>query len=88
MTDPGIRSGKEEKEVDKVKKEIKKKISPAKLTRKRFKETEKKEPKKAKKIKARISGEIYGLFPTPFGYTSDVVVDVYFKEGIYQHGLD
>ncbi len=65
-----------------------KKISPAKLARKRFKDTEKKEPKRAKKIKARLSGEIYGLFPTPFGYTSDIVVDVYFKEGKYQYGLD
>ncbi len=84
MADPDNKGDKEGK---KEKKE-KKRVSPAKLTRKRFKETEKKEPKRAKKIKARISGEIFGLFPTPFGYTSDVVVDVYFKEGKYQSGLD
>jgi hypothetical protein len=64
------------------------KKSPAKLARKRFKDVEKKEPRRAEKIKERISGEIYGLYPTPFGYTSDVVVDVVFKEGKYQYGLD
>ena len=63
-------------------------VSPAKLARKRFKEIEKKEPKRAEKIKGRISGEIYGLYPIPDGYTSDVRVDVYFKEGKYQYGLD
>ena len=73
--------------VDPEKKE-KRITSPAKLTRKRFRETERKEPKRAGKIKARASGEIYGLFPTPFGYTSDIVVDVYFKEGKYLYGLD
>jgi hypothetical protein len=78
-----------EKEARKeAKKEYKKKGSPAKLARKRFRDTEKKEPKRAEKIKDRTSGEIYGLFQTPFGYTSDIVVDVYFKEGIYQYGLD
>lgn len=65
-----------------------KKISPAKLARKRFKEIEKKEPKRAKKIKERVSGEIYGLYPTPFGYSSDIVVDVVFVEGEYKYGLE
>jgi hypothetical protein len=87
MVDPGNESGKEENGEKKEKKE-KKRVSPMKLARKRFKDTEKKEPKRAEKIKARASGEIYGLFPTPFGYTSDIVVDVYFKEGNYQYGLD
>lgn len=86
MADPDSKEKTEK--IGKTEKKEKKKVSPAKLARKRFKETEKKEPKRAKKIKARISGEIYGLFPTPFGYTSDIVVDVYFKEGIYQYGLD
>ena len=84
----GGKEGKKGKERKEDKKKEKKKVSPAKLARKRFKDTEKKEPKRAEKIKARISGEIYGLFSTPFGYTSDIVVDVYFKEGIYQYGLD
>lgn len=87
MVDQGSRSGKEESGKKKDTKE-KKRVNPAKLTRKRFGDTEKKEPKRAGKIKARISGEIYGLFPTPFGYTSDIVVDAYFKEGRYQYGLD
>lgn len=78
----------EKEENQKEGKKNRKKISPAKLARKRFKEVEKKEPRRAKKIKARISGEIYGLYPTPIGYTSDIVVDVYFKEGEYQYGLD
>lgn len=63
-------------------------VSPAKIARKRFRDVEKKEPRKAKKIRERISGEIYGLYPTPFGYTSDIVVDVVFVEGVYQYGLD
>lgn len=66
----------------------KKRVSPAKLARKRFKEVEKKEPKRAKKIKERVSGEIYGLYPTPFGYSSDIVVDVVFVEGEYKYGLE
>lgn len=77
----------EEKEAEK-KKDRKEKVSPANVARKRFKDVEKKDPKRAAKIKARISGEIYGLYPTPFGYTSDILVDVIFKEGIYQYGLD
>lgn len=84
----GYKEGKIEKKENKEDKIERKKVSPAKLARKRFRETEKKEPKRARKIKERISGEIYGLFPTPFGYTSDIVVDVYFKEGKYQYGLD
>jgi hypothetical protein len=84
MVEQGNKNKKEESE----EKKKKKKVSPAKLARKRFRETEKKEPKRAGKIKARASGEIYGLFPTPFGYTSDIVVDVFFKEGRYQYGLD
>ncbi len=87
MVDPDNKSEKEEGGEKKERKE-RKPTSPAKLARKRFRETEKKEPKRSKKIKARTSGEIYGLFPTPFGYTSDIVVDVYFKEGKYQYGLD
>jgi hypothetical protein len=89
MIDQGNKSGKEESGEKKETKENKekKRVSPVKLTRKRFKDTEKKEPKRAEQIKGRTSGEIYGLFPTPFGYTSDIVVDVYFKEGIYQYGL-
>ena len=86
MADPDMKEG--NKEEKKVKKAEKKKVSPAKLARKRFKETEEKEPKRAKKIKGRISGEIYGLYSVPDGYASDIVVDVYFKEGIYQYGLD
>lgn len=77
---------KKRKKEEKEKKE--KKESPAKIARKRFKEVEKKEPRRAAKIKARISGEIYGLYPTVFGYASDIVVDAIFKEGIYQYGLD
>lgn len=77
------REKKEEKKEDK-----KEKVSPAKIARKRFKDVEKKEPRRAAKIKARISGEIYGLYPTAYGYASDIVVDVSFKEGIYQYGLD
>lgn len=73
---------KEKKEKKKAKK------TPAKVARKRFKEVEKKEPRRAAKIKARVSGEIYGLFPTPYGYTSDILIDVVFKEGVYQYGLD
>lgn len=83
------RKKKEKKEEKEDKKEEKKeKVSPAKVARKRFKDVEKKEPRRAAKIKARISGEIYGLYPTVYGYTSDIVVDVIFKEGIYQYGLD
>lgn len=66
----------------------KEKVSPAKLARERFEKIKKEEPKRAEKIEARISGEIYGLYPTPFGYTSDIVVDAYFKEGKYQYGLE
>lgn len=69
-------------------KEKKDKISPAKVARKRFKDVEKKEPRRAKKIRERTSGEIYGLYPTPLGYSSDIRVDVVFKEGVYQYGLD
>lgn len=91
MVDPDNKGDKKENKEKKDKKEEKKrkkKTSPAKLARKRFKETEKKEPRRAKKIRARISGEIYGLFPTPFGYASDIVVEVVFVEGKYQYGLD
>lgn len=91
MVDPDNKGDKEEKKVNKDKKEDKKKKKKASLTklaRKRFRETEKKQPRRAKKIRARISGEIYGLFPTPFGYTSDIVVEAVFVEGIYQYGLD
>ena len=75
---------------DKVdeKERVDKKVSPAKVARKRFKEVEKKTPRRAAKIKARISGEIYGLYSTPYGYTSDIVVDVFFREGEYMYGLD
>ena len=86
MVDPGDKGDKEEKKEKKDKKE-KKKVNPAKLTKKRFKEVAKKKPKIAEQVRSRTSGDIYGLFPTPFGYTSDRVVDVYFKEGIYQYGL-
>jgi hypothetical protein len=82
------KKGDNEESGEKREKKDKKRASPAKLTRKRFKDVEKKEPKMAKKIRDRTSGDIYGLFPTPFGYSSDIVVDVYFKEGIYQYGLD
>jgi hypothetical protein len=83
-----VEDKKEEKKKVEDKKEEKKKVSPAKVARKRFKDVEKKEPRRAKKIKERISGEIYGLYPTSSGYASDIVVDVVFKEGIYQYGLD
>ncbi len=83
--DPDIKGDKVKK---KESKKEKKKRSPANLARKRFRETEKKQPRRAKKIRSRISGEIYGLFPTPFGYTSDIVVEVVFVEGKYQYGLD
>lgn len=89
MAEADKKDKKERKKRDKEKeKEKKEKISPAKIARKRFKEVEKKTPRRAAKIKARISGEIYGLYPTPDGYTSDIVVDVVFKEGEYQYGLD
>lgn len=86
-----VEEKKKEKRVRKKRekeKEKKEKASPAKLARKRFKDVEKKEPRRAAKIKERISGEIYGLYPTPFGYASDIVVDVVFVEGEYRYGLD
>lgn len=62
--------------------------TPAKLARRRFEKIKEEEPEKAEKIVSRVSGEIYGLYPTPYGYTSDIRVDVVFKEGVYQYGLD
>lgn len=83
------RKKRDKKEItEKKDKEKIEKVSPAKVARKRFKDVEKKEPRRAKKIRERISGEIYGLYPTPIGYSSDIVVDVIFKEGLYMYGLD
>lgn len=73
---------------DDDKKGKKERKSPAKVARKRFAKIKKEEPKRAKRIEDRVSGEIYGLYPTPYGYASDIVVDVVFKEGVYKYGLD
>lgn len=73
---------------DDDKKEKKERKSPAKVSRKRFAKIKKAEPKRAERIEARVSGEIYGLYPTPYGYASDIVVDVVFVEGKYKYGLD
>ncbi len=66
----------------------KKKRTPAKIARKRFAKIKKEEPKRAERIETRVSGEMYGLYPTPYGYASDIRVDVVFKEGVYKYGLD
>lgn len=70
------------------KKEKKERKSPAKVARKRFAKIKKEEPERAERIEARISGEIYGLYPTIYGYASDIRVDVVFVEGKYKYGLD
>lgn len=63
-------------------------VSPTKLARKRFDKIKEEKPKKAELISSRVSGEIYGLYPTVDAYLSDARIDAVFKEGIYQYGLE
>ena len=44
-------------------------------------ETKKRNPGKAKRIAERVSGELFGLYPTMDSYESDKTIKVEFEDG-------
>lgn len=62
--------------------------NPAKLSRIKFEEIKVNNPKKASNIENRVSGEIYGLYPTNNGYGSNQTIDITYKEGEYVEGAE
>lgn len=59
--------------------------NPTKIAKKKFKEIKDKDPGRASRIENRLSGEIYDLYPTSFGYKSGRIITAIFKEGKLQY---